>query len=440
MEQSTAWAAGVDIGDRKCDICVMDPSGEVVEETQIPTNPIAMQRFFDKTERGRVAMEVGTHSSWIDELVSGLGFEVYVANARKLRAIWDNDKKNDRTDARLLAEIVQVRPSLLRPIKHRGQEARIPLKLVHARVILVQSRTKLINHVRGSVKSLGSRMPKCDADAFHKTVNVLPEEVRYILEPVMKQIGEFTALIKGYDKAIEKEVKEDPAASLLAQVKGVGDVTALAFVMTIEDPNRFPQTRKIGSYLGLRPRLDESCTIQKQLRITKSGDKTLRWLLANGANYILGPFGPDCDLRRWGLKLAEAGGKNAKKRAIVAVARKLSVLLLTLWKKGVPYDPLYQAKRNSASTSKETAPVSVQAPAGTTREVPNTTVTHAATPVRSNATPTPARAKTVKAATPEQEHQATRRGAKGHGPSAATRAAKKNSRETRGTARVTASD
>jgi hypothetical protein len=280
-------------------------------------------------------------------------------------------------------------------------------------------------------------MPKCDADAFHKTVNELPEEVRYILEPVMKQISELTALIKGYDKTIEKEVKEDPAASLLTQVKGVGDVTALAFVMTIEDPSRFPQTRKIGSYLGLRPRLDESCTIQKQLRITKSGDKTLRSLLVNGANYILGPFGPDCDLRRWGLMLAETGGKNAKKRAIVAVARKLSVLLLTLWKKGAPYDPLYQAKRNNASTAKETAATSVLGPPKTTREVPSRPVTHRATQLRSAATPTRARAKTVKAAPPDQKDQATSRGAKEHGSSAATRTAKRSSREAHGTSRVT---
>jgi len=413
VEQSTAWAAGVDIGDRKCDICVMNPSGEVVEETQIPTNPIAVQRFFEKTERGRVAMEVGTHSSWIDELVSSLGFEVYVANARKLRAIWDNDDKTDRTDARLLAEIVQVRPGLLRPIKHRGQEARIDLKLVHARVALVEARTKLINHVRGSVKSLGSRMPDCDAAAFHKTVSELPKEVGEILEPVMKQIGDLTALIKGYNKAIENKVKEDPAASLLAQVKGVGDVIALAFVSTVEDPNRFPQTRKIGSYLGLRPRLDKSCTIDKQLRITKSGDKTLRSLLVNSAHYILGPFGPDCDLRRWGLKLTETGGKNAKKRAIVAVARKLSVLLLTLWKKGAPYDPLYQAKRKSPPTSGEAASAPVQGPTEAGRDIASATVTRLTPPSKSAATTRSARTKTTKTDTSRRRNHPARRGTGG---------------------------
>lgn len=345
MQNTTPWSVGIDIGDRKCDVCVLDPSGEVIEESQIPTKPASMERLFRRLEPCRLAMEVGTHSSWIEEIGHAVGHEVYVANARKLRAIWDNDKKTDRTDARMLAEIVQLKPSLLRPIKQRGQEARINLKLVHARCALVRSRTDLVNHVRGTVKSFGSRFPTCDASVFHKTTDALPEEVKHILEPLLKHIGEVTALIRGYDKAIDAMAEAEPATKQLQQVKGVGALTALTFVLTVEDPNRFPQSRKIGSYLGLRPRLDESCTIKKQLRITKAGDKYLRSLLVGSAQHILGPFGADTDLRRWGLGLAQTGGKNAKKRAVVAVARKLSVLLLTLWKSGAVYEPLRQAKR-----------------------------------------------------------------------------------------------
>jgi transposase len=340
-------AIGMDIGDRHSDICVLDADGEVVQQTRIPTTRKAVRRFFETAEPGRVAIEVGTHSNWIREEIEAIGrHEVYVANARKLRAIWDNDSKTDRTDAYLLAEIVQLKPSLLRPIRHRSERARTDLKLVHARSAMVRVRTLLVNHVRGAVKAVGARLSSCGAEVFHKQIDAIPEELQFALAPLMKNIAEQTALIRGYDKAVEETAAKVPATPILTQVKGVGPLTALAFSSTVEDPSRFPVARKIGSYLGMRPRLDESGDSRKQLRITKAGDKYVRQLLVGSAQYILGPFGPDTDLRRWGLKLAERGGKNAKKRAVVAVARKLSVLLLTLWKTGGVYDPLRQAKRN----------------------------------------------------------------------------------------------
>jgi transposase len=350
--QSTPFAIGMDIGDRQCEICVLDPDGEVAQRTQIPSTKKAVRRFFEQCERGRVAMEVGTHSNWMRQEIEAIGgYDVYVANARKLRAISDNDKKTDCTDAHLLAEIVQTKPRLLRPIRHRGDEARNDLKLIHARSALVRVRTLLVNHVRGAVKAVGARIPKCDGEVFHKHIDQLPDELRYVLEPVMKQIGELTALVRGYDKAVDEAAAKESATPFLTQVKGVGALTALAFLSTVEDPNRFPQVRKIGSYLGIRPRLDESGDLKKQLRITKAGDRYLRQLLVGSAQFILGPFGPDTDLRRWGLKLAERGGKNAKKRAAVAVARKLAVLLLTLWKTEGVYEPLRQAKRKGAEVA-----------------------------------------------------------------------------------------
>ena len=336
---------GVDIGDRFTEICVLDRDGEVAQRTQVPTTKKGIRRFFEQAERCRVAMEVGTHSAWIQRELDELGFETYVANARKLRAIWDNDSKTDRTDAYLLGEIVQIKPKLLRSIKHRGEEGRLDLKLARARAAMVRARTLLVNHVRGAVKVVGARMPPCHADAFHKQVEALPDELRPMLEPVMAQVGDHTALIRGFDAAIKERAAAVPAVALLTQVPGVGDLTALAFVSIVEDPSRFPKTRRIGSYLGLRPRLDDSGDLKPQLRITKAGDKFLRCLLVQCAQHILGPLGPDSDLKRWGSKLSERGGKNAKKRAVVAVARKLAVLLLTLWKKGEDYDPLKKAKQ-----------------------------------------------------------------------------------------------
>jgi transposase len=336
---------GMDIGDRKTEICVLDCKGDVEQRAQIPTTRVGLRRFFERAERGRVALEVGTHSSWIQRELDELGFETYVANARKLRAIWDNDSKTDRTDAQLLGEIVQLKPSLLRPIQHRGKEGLQDLKLARARSLLVRTRTMMISHVRGAVKATGHRLSSCASEAFYKRVDDIPEELKFALEPVMKQTGEHTALIRGYDAAIRKRAAQVPAVALLTQVPGVGELTALTFVSIIEDPARFPKARKVAGYLGLRPRLDDSGDTQKQLGITKAGDKYLRVLLVQCAQYILGPFSPDTDLKRWGTKLAERGGKNAKKRAVVAVARKLSVLLLTLWKTGDKYEPLIKAKQ-----------------------------------------------------------------------------------------------
>lgn len=360
MDQSTPETSGVqpnllpisvggDVGDRKTDLCVLGPSGEVLQQTRVPTTRAGIRSFFGRFDPCRVAIEVGTHSAWVAEEIAAAGHTVYVANARKLRAIWDNDKKTDRTDAALLAEIVQVKPSLLCPIKHRGAESRDSLRVILARDTLVRARASLINHVRGSVKTTGARVAKCDANAFHCAA--LPDGLAPILEPLMKQIGEITAVIKGYDKVIDQRAAEDPDVAKVTQPGGVGSLTGLAFTATIEEPSRFPQTRRVGSYLGLRPKLDDSGDTRKQLRITKAGSSYMRKLLVGSAQYILGPFGPDCDLRRWGLKLAERGGKNAKKRAAVAVARKLAVLMLTLWKTGEVYDPLRQAKRRGGAKS-----------------------------------------------------------------------------------------
>lgn len=340
MAQSTRCGIGVDISDRTCEVLVLDAAGQELESTKLKTEREVLRRYFGRLEPAQVAMEVGTHSPWISRLLEELGHEVYVANARKLRAIWDSDFKCDRTDARLLAEIVLFRPALLRPIKHRGDAARLSLAVTRTRAVLVQSRTRLINHVRGVVKALGGRIATGDADTFHKRSNELPEEVREVLEPVMKLLTETTAWIRGFDARIAKELEDDADAPALLQVPNVGPVTVSTFMNTVENPNRFPQTRRIASYLGLVPRRDQSGDQDRQLGITKAGDNYLRSLLVQCAQRTLTKRAADTDLKRWGLKLAERGGKNAKKRAIVAVARKLAILLLTLWRTKATYQPL----------------------------------------------------------------------------------------------------
>jgi len=257
-----------------------------------------------------------------------------------------NENKSDRVDAEYLARIGRLDPALLYPLRHRSAQTQADLALLRSRAALVKARATLINYVRGVVKSAGGRIPHCDARGFaRKAPAYMPAELAPALSGMVATIAGMDMTIKQYNGQIASMAEERyPETEVLRQVAGVGPITATTFVLTVEDPTRFPRARSIGSYLGLRPRQDESGTLKRQLRITKAGDADLRTLLVSCAHYILGRFGPDTDLRRWGLHLAERGGKNGKKRAVVAVARKLSVLLLRLWITGEEYEPLRNAR------------------------------------------------------------------------------------------------
>lgn len=335
------WTIGLDVGDKTSRVLVMDAAGRTVQEASVRTTSSGLQRFFSGYPGARVALEVGMHSPWISRLLQALGLEVIVANARKVRLISHNERKNDRMDAELLARLARMDPALLYPVHHRGATAQADLALLRARDALVRSRTRLINHVRGAVKSVGQRLPRCSAPAFARKVNEqLPATLRPALEPLLAEIATLSARIRAYDRQIETLCNQSyPETARLRQVRGVGPITALAFVLTLEDPARFARSRKVGPYLGLVSRSHDSAEARPQLRISKTGDEFLRRLLVSCAQYILGPFGIPCDLRRYGETIFARGGKNARKRAVVAVARKLAVLLHSLWRSGADYEP-----------------------------------------------------------------------------------------------------
>ena len=341
--------AGLDIGDNYSYLCLIDQqSGEVVEEGRLRTTPEALRRRFASEQPLRIAMEAGTHSPWVSRVLEECGHEVLVANARKLRLIYANKRKTDEVDAENLARLARLDPKLLYPLKHRGEDSQTHMALIRSRQALVGARTQLVNHVRGAVKSFGARLPKCPARSFHKRApGHIPEALLPALGPVLETIGSLTERIRDYERQLEAIAKEryPQETELLRQVEGVGPLTALTFVLTLEDPYRFEKSRSVGAYLGLVPASDKSGDRDPQRRISKEGDEMLRKLLVGSAHYILGPFGGDSDLRRHGQKIASRGGKNAKKRAAVAVARKLCVLLHRLWVTGEVYDPLHDAHR-----------------------------------------------------------------------------------------------
>jgi transposase len=330
---------GMDLGDQSTYYCILDEAGEVMVEQKLTTTKQAMQQVFGRIPRSRVALETGLHSPWVSRQLTQLGHEVIVAHARNVRLI---SRKDDRLDARMLARLARLDPRLLSPVQHRSAEAQVHLTAIRARAALAGARTALVNSARGLAKSYGERLRKCGTQQVGKNLAAgLSVELRVALEPLLAEVASLTQRIVDYDRRIEQIATEvHPEVALLKQVKGVGTLIALAYVLTVGDPHRFRRSRDVGCYLGLRPGRRNSGSSQPQLHISKEGDGYLRTLLVQGAHYILGPFGQDSDLRRWGLKLCERGGSNAKKRAVVAVARKLSVLLHRLWVSGEVYEPL----------------------------------------------------------------------------------------------------
>ena len=178
---------GMDLGDKYCHFCVLDENGEILEEGRITTRNEALRKRFDAFEKSRVALEAGTHSPWISRLLQECGHEVLVAHASKLRMISQNDSKCDKVDAEMLARIARMDPKLLYPIQHRSKQNQMDINLLRSRDALVRTRTSLVNHVRGVVKTAGGRIPKCYAAGFHdKAAEHLPEELREILAPVLE--------------------------------------------------------------------------------------------------------------------------------------------------------------------------------------------------------------------------------------------------------------
>ncbi len=338
---------GVDVGDRQSRFSVRTRAGELLVEGSVETTPQAIVNWLAGFARQRVALETGTHSRWMAELLGGMGHEVIVANARKLELITHNSRKSDKVDARMLSKMGAVGVDWLHPVYQRRRETHVDLTTVRMRDLLLNQRTGLINAVRGVVKSFGCRLRICDGDAFREMARTeLPEALRGALSGVLDVIEELDEQIYRYDCEIKQlcEKKYAEETKWLLQVNGVGPITALTFVLTIEDPERFANSRDVGAYLGLVAGQRQSGNQDPQLGITKEGDELLRKLLVNCSHHMLGWRGVDSDIRRWGMKLLEAGQragkKGARKRAAAAVARKLAVVLHVLWKHHREYEPL----------------------------------------------------------------------------------------------------
>jgi transposase len=349
MAAKQRLTVGLDLGDRTSRYCILDEAGEKANEDQLPTTKTGLEAMFGKMPPSRIALEVGTHSPWVSRQLKAMGHEVIVANPRKVKLITESVKKNDRMDAEQLARLARVDPKLLSPIQHRGAEAQADLAVVRARMVLVDVRTELVNSARGLAKPMGERLKKCDTDYVKESLaDGLSEAAQNAIRPLLKSVEEINQQIGVYDQRIEEIAKRYPEMKLLKQVHGVGTLIALTYILTIEDAERFAHSREVGPYLGLTRKLRDSGDSRPELGISKAGDELLRRLLVQGAHCILRDGAPDSDLKVWGKAMLQSGGKKVskarKKKAVVAVARKLAVLLHRLWVTGEVYDPQYNRK------------------------------------------------------------------------------------------------
>ena len=335
---------GLDLGDKYSRFCALDAEGDIQSEGRIRTTDKGVRGHFECLKPCLVAVETGTHTWWIAKLLTELGHEVVVANTRKVRAISANERKSDRADAEALARLARSDRKLLHPVKMRGEQAQTDLAMLKARDALVRARTKLINTARGLLKSFGTVLPDCSSHSFADKVRpCIPAEHEEALRSLVDLVEALTSAIDKYDAKLGDMVKEKyPEAELLQDIPGIGPLTSLGFVLVVDEPMRFENIRDIGPYLGLTPKRDQSGNCDPQLGITKAGNGLLRRLLVSAAQHIMAHESADSDLRRWAWKLAggeDSKDRRRKKRAVVALARKLAVVMLSLWKKGTCYEP-----------------------------------------------------------------------------------------------------
>ena len=339
VRQPAAETIGIDLGDKVSHYAILNAEGALIEEGHFRNSPESIAKHFGKIERARVALEVGTQSAWISREFAQLGHQVIVANARELKWITASDTKNDRNDAVKLARLARADQNLLAPVEHRTAEQQAELAVIRARDALVRSRTLLVNTARSLAKGFGLRLPATITPTFGaRALANLPQHLHSALRGLLEQIDALGLKIRDdYDQRIAEVAAKHPEAERLASVPGVGVLTATTFLLTLGRQERFAHSRDVGSFLGLRPRQKQSGERDPQLGISKGGDKYLRKLLVQCAHHILGHFGKDSALRQWGL--SKSDGSASKKRAVIAVARKLAVLLHRMWRTGEVFKP-----------------------------------------------------------------------------------------------------
>ena len=337
-QRQPAETIGVDLGDKMSRYAILNEQGEVIEEASFRNTTESIAKHFTKQAPSRVAMEVGTQSAWIAREFQKLGHEVIVANSRELKWITSSDTKNDRNDAVKLARLARADRNLLSEVEHRTAEQQADLAVIRARDALVKARTLLVNSARSLAKGFGLRLPSSITPTFGaRALAGLAEHSAWGDEGIAGTDRRAGCEDSRLRSECQEVAAKYPVAVQLARVPSVGTLTAVTYVLTLGRRERFAHSRDAGSFLGLRPQQKQSGERDPHLGISKSGDKYLRKLLVQCAHQLLGHWGKDSALRQWGLSKGTTGA--GKKRAVIAVARKLAVLLHRLWTTGESFKP-----------------------------------------------------------------------------------------------------
>lgn len=329
---------GIDLHTKSSEVAIIDEGGELCEKGQIPTTEASFVRYFGRREPMVICIEAGGVSAWAQRVLTSLGHEVVVANPLRVRLIAEATLKNDAVDAQTLARLVRADPKLLSPIVHRSETTQRRRGVLRVRGVLVNSRTACVNAARGLLRALGYRLPKqLNGERLAKAIcaKELSEELAALVAPLVITALELDEKIAALDEQVEEIGASYPQVALLKTIPGVGPLVALAFVLCIEDPGRFRRSRDVGGYLGLRPKMRETGSTSRYGNITHAGDSEMRRLLVQAAHGMLRSHA-ESDLKQWALGLAARVGK---KKAVTALARKLAVVMHTMWITGKEFRP-----------------------------------------------------------------------------------------------------
>jgi len=328
---------GMDLHQWHTDVCVLGDDGVVQERARFLTNRERLERFFRGRKPMRVVMEAGGSSPWVARLVESCGHEVLVCNPRNVRVIAESTLKTDERDAETLARLARLDEGVLGSVRPRSEEAQQLRNELKVRGALVETRTKLINTTRGILRAMGYVVHGGSSRKFTGRVRQmeLPDELARTVMPLLSQIDSVSEEIGRCEEKLQERVKEMPEVRLLEEIPGVGPIVALYFVASVDDPDRYLSPRNVASFFGLRPVMRSSGKRSYYGRITRHGDPEMRRLLIQAAHALM-RSNTRCRLQDWARDLEARKGKA---KAMVALARKLAVLMVRLWRAGEVFEP-----------------------------------------------------------------------------------------------------
>lgn len=329
---------GLDVSLKLTSICIVDRTGKVEREGVVTSDPEAIATFIKlhASHVVRIGLETGATSTWLWTELNKIGLPVICIDARHAKAVLKMQiNKSDRNDAAGIARIMQC--GWYKEVSVKGLDSHATKALLVSRALLVKIKRDIENQIRGLLKNLGLVIGRAKANVFAARAAQLAQdrsELSAAVDPLLKAREAVEQQIADLDRKVLRLARNNAQVRRFMTAPGVGPVTALCFLATIDDPARFKRSRSVGAYAGLTTRRYASGEIDWTGRISKCGDKMLRSYLYEAANVLLTRVAKWSALKAWGIRLAKRSGLR---KAKVAVARKLAVILHRMWIDGTEF-------------------------------------------------------------------------------------------------------